>query len=204
MHRESAPLRRRLTAQSPLPQADVQADQEAFQLKRATAICPLRSHAVPPERAAARSAPGRTGDLDRAPAALAASPAIGPEKVLQTRFWRVISQVVGIHPSAENASMGFLERVFLRSGRRCRKSRARWYGWGSSPPRLGSRSHERRRTPRATPHRDRGPRRPQRARPAAAPPPHLEAPASKAAVKAEQELFRLRRELQRLDLEDPE
>ena len=30
------------------------------------------------------------------------------------------------------------------------------------------------------------------------------APASKAAVKAEQELFRLRRELQRLELEDPE
>ena len=30
------------------------------------------------------------------------------------------------------------------------------------------------------------------------------APATKAAFKAEQELFRLKRELQRLDLEDPE
>ena len=30
------------------------------------------------------------------------------------------------------------------------------------------------------------------------------APALKAAVKAEQDVFRLRRELQRLDLEDPE
>ena len=32
----------------------------------------------------------------------------------------------------------------------------------------------------------------------------LKAPATKAAFKAEQELFRLRRELQRLTLEDPE
>ena len=81
--------------------------------------------------------------------------------------------------------------------------RWRWYGWGSSPPRR--RSHERRRTPRDAAHHDRGAhadlkelalRLRRRLT--------LKAPATKAAVKAEQEVFRLRRELQRLEVSDPD
>ena len=113
-------------------------------------------------------------------------------------------EVLRVKLLAENASTGFLEGVICRRRRpQTGNPRLGWYGWGSSPPpeRIRMSEDERLELVRTAAEAHSGLSeiafKLRRELPA-------KAPALKEALKAERVAFRLKRELQKLDLTDPD